>query len=30
MGIEPTFVHWENFRYKFGTIQEYRNKRLFP
>jgi hypothetical protein len=30
MGIEPTSEHWENFRYKFGTIQECRNKRWFP
>jgi hypothetical protein len=30
MGIEPTSEHWENFRYKFGTIQERRNKRSFP
>jgi len=27
MGIEPTSEYWENFRYKFGTIQERRNKR---
>jgi hypothetical protein len=27
MGIEPTSEYWENFRYKFGIIQERRNKR---
>ena len=30
MGIEPTSEHWKKIRYKFGTIQECRNKRWFP
>ena len=30
MGIEPTSEHLEKIRYKFGTIQECRNKRWFP